>query len=97
MRWAVALRSLALGVCFLFPAGAFAADPGFCEDYARQAVHQAERARELPYCRHGAHGPRWSLDYREHYEWCRSVHYRAAEAERDARHEHLEACRDGYR
>lgn len=97
MRWIFALRILTVAGCSMAAAGAFAADPEFCEDYARQAVHQAERARELPYCEHGAHGPAWSMDYRQHYEWCRSVHHRDAERASEMRHEHLEACRHGYR
>ena len=97
MRWSVPVAVAILAACALAAPPAFAADPEFCEEYARAAVHQAERARESPYCEHGAHGPRWSLDYRDHYEWCRGVHRRDAEAERDIRHEHLEACRHGYR
>ena len=97
MRWHVVLCTLTLAACSLAPAGGFAADAVFCEDYAREAVHQAERARDLPYCEAGAHGPMWSMDYREHYYWCRSVPYREAEAAQEDRHEHLEACRHGYR
>jgi len=95
LRWIVALGVSGLAACLLTPSIARAADPGFCRDYARAAVDQARRARELPYCAAGAHGPRWSLDYRGHFDWCLGARFRDAEVERDIRHDYLERCRHG--
>jgi hypothetical protein len=69
-----------------------AADPGFCRDYSQAALRQVRIAYEHPYCREGARGSRWSRDFREHYEWCLGVSYRAAEREREARRGYLEYC-----
>jgi hypothetical protein len=76
----------------LIPAGAQAADPGFCRDYATAAVRQAEVARSVPACSR-ASGPRWTTDYRVHFEWCLGAALGAAEAERAARTNWLRSCR----
>jgi hypothetical protein len=72
---------------------AFAADPGFCSEYARAAVRQAERAREWAACRPGLVGDRWSSDYRIHYGWRITARYEAAEEERHIRTRYLHSCR----
>lgn len=97
MSCRAALRFATLVASILAVPAAFAADPEFCEDYARTAVHQAEVARSTPYCERGVYGPRWSLDYDDHYQWCRAAPYQAARSERQIRHSHLEACRHGPR
>ena len=75
---------------------ATAASPDFCRDYARTAIRQSEFARENPYCARHAHGSRWSMDFRQHFDWCLGVHHRTAEGETAARHEYLRACRGRY-
>ena len=92
MRSIVALTS-ALAACLLTSAGAVAADPGFCDGYARAAINQARLARQVPPCAPGAYGARWSMDYRTHYGWCLGARYRDAESERQARGQYLAACR----
>lgn len=74
------------------PAGARAADPGFCDRYAHQAVEQFERNTHIPGCFHGENG-RWHPDFRRHYDWCLGAPYEAARNEAGIRHERLEECR----
>ena len=70
-----------------------AADPGFCRNYATAAVRQAGLAHEIPRCRPGAFGPRWTENYRVHFNWCLGAPYAAAERGRAIRTEHLRDCR----
>lgn len=74
-------------------AGAHAADPGFCDDYARAALRQIGAAQNA--CRYppNFNAARWSGGYRTHYDWCLGVPYRAASEEREARREVLDRCR----
>ncbi len=89
----VTLAVLGLTAYLLTPVAARAADPGFCNDYARTAVDQGRYARSMPWCAPGAYGPRWVMDYRVHYDWCLGARYRDAQAEREARHDYIEGCR----
>jgi hypothetical protein len=73
-------------------ATAQAAPPGLCRDYATAAVRQVELARSIPPCNRGA-GPRWTSDYRVHFDWCLGAAPGAAEAERAARTNWLRSCR----
>ena len=70
-----------------------AADPEFCRGYATAAVRQARVGHEIPRCRPGAFGARWTENYRVHFNWCLGAPYPAAERERAIRAEHLRACR----
>lgn len=88
----ICIMIFAPALTLLMPAGAQAADPGFCQDYATAAVRQAEVARSVPACSR-ASGPRWTTDYRVHFEWCLGAAPGAAEAERAARTNWLRACR----
>lgn len=72
---------------------AFAAPPGFCENYAIAAVRQAEVAHHTPACAPGAFGDRWSVDRRVHYSWCITAPPVAAEQERELRTRYLRNCR----
>jgi len=69
-----------------------AAPPDFCRDYATAAVRQVEAARSIPACNRGV-GPRWTTDYRAHFDWCLGANPGAVEAERNARTNWLRACR----
>jgi hypothetical protein len=69
-----------------------AASPGFCRDYARNAIRQTETGYSVPRCRRGMQPPRWTTDFRIHYDWCIGASYRAADAEREIRHRYLEHC-----
>lgn len=77
---------------------AFAACPAqaaprdFCRDYAAAAVRQVQIARSVPACDRGT-GPRWTNDYRVHFDWCIGAPAGAVEAERAARTNWLRTCR----
>lgn len=89
MRWFVAIGLLT------FIAGSSpvrAAEPHFCREYAESAVDQSRRALDDPRCERGARGPRWSTNYRYHYDWCLGARHESAREEREVRHEHLERC-----
>jgi len=89
MRTLIAL-GLILGT--LAPMAANAADPRFCREYAESAVEQARRAYDGRRCEREARGPRWSREYRQHFEWCLGSRYEDARREREIRHEVLERC-----
>jgi hypothetical protein len=72
---------------------ALAADPNFCRDYAGAAVRQAREAWSIPPCRPNFESPRWTTEFRIHFDWCLTTSYDAANAERFARTRHLEHCR----
>jgi hypothetical protein len=82
----------ALAIAALAPAGARAADPDFCNDYAGSAVHQSERALHTRSCEFLVTGGRFSTEYRNHFAWCRGVDRHQANEERARRHEALERC-----
>jgi hypothetical protein len=69
-----------------------AAPEGFCRDYARAAVRQVEAARSVSACDRGT-GPRWTTDYRIHFDWCLGAPIPAVEAERGARANWIRRCR----
>jgi hypothetical protein len=76
----------------LIPAGAQAADPGFCATYAQAAIRQVRGALAHPRCVPGLQGARWSADQQVHYNWCLGASYAAAGSERDARTAYLRGC-----
>jgi hypothetical protein len=82
----------ALVTVFAAAAPAQAAPPDFCRDYATAAVRQVELARAIPACNRGT-GPRWTTDYRVHFDWCIGAPPGAVEAERAARTNWLRSCR----
>jgi hypothetical protein len=71
---------------------AHAAAPGFCRDYATAAVRQVELARSIPACNRGV-GPRWTAEYRVHFDWCLGAPPIEVEAERAARTNWIRSCR----
>ena len=80
------------GAMLIAPA-AGAADPNFCRDYAAAAVRQFNAAFAVPRCRGAMNGPRWSAEFRIHYDWCLGAPYDAASRERDVRRQYIDACR----
>jgi len=76
----------------LLPLAAQAAPPPFCRDYAAAAVRQVELARAIPACNRGA-GPRWTTDYRVHFDWCLGAAPGVVAAERETRTNWLRRCR----
>lgn len=69
-----------------------AADPEFCKDYARSAVEQVHRAEHIRACGYLLGSPRFSPDWRNHFDWCLNAHRHEADEERARRHEALEHC-----
>jgi hypothetical protein len=87
-----------IGACLALSiplSSAQAAGEGFCRDYANAALNQVRAALSLPGCRRGIGGPRWSAEYRIHFDWCLHASRDAADDERAARSGHLRDCR-GY-
>jgi hypothetical protein len=82
----------AVAACAFTVSIAQAAPEPFCRDYARAAVRQVELARSVPACDRGT-GPRWTTDYRVHFEWCLGAPIRAVEEERGARTRWIRSCR----
>lgn len=72
--------------------GARAADPGFCEDYARAAMRQIDVASRSCAYPPDLNSSRWLGGYRRHYDWCLGVSYRQAGEEREARRAILDRC-----
>jgi hypothetical protein len=70
-----------------------AAGEKVCEDYAHAAIVQVRAGMSQPRCEGGMRGTRWSPEWRVHYDWSRGASYQQIGAERDARTEHLRACR----
>jgi hypothetical protein len=85
---AVLMTSLAMAQL----APARAADPGFCRQYARDALHQVQTGLSDPACGGALQGRRWSSDFAVQYEWCLGVSLRAAGDETDFRAHHLKSC-----
>ncbi len=74
------------------PRSALAADPGYCAQYAQEAVHDAQVLSSLA-CFRGFDG-RWHLNYQMHYGWCVTADYGAVNNETNYRRMRLAQC--GY-
>ena len=73
--------------------GAQAADPYFCQGYARTALSQVRQAEHRPRCNYLlSQGARWAYEYEVHFDWCRNAYPGQANAERQARWAALERC-----
>lgn len=81
-----------VAACTFIACAAQAAPERFCRDYTRAALNQVQKALSIPRCRRGMDGPRWSADFKVHFDWCIGATPSAAEAERIARTEHLRRC-----
>ena len=92
LKWLNTLTISTFAVSLLLPVGAQAADPGFCRDYATAAVRQVEISRSIPACNRGV-GPRWTTDYRVHFDWCLGAAPGVVESERNARTNWIRSCR----
>jgi hypothetical protein len=70
-----------------------AAPPAFCEEYAHAAITQVRIAYEhRRSCEPGLDHPRWTNNWRTHYDWCLGVPRSEADREREIRQNHLRAC-----
>ena len=63
---------LAAATLVALSAPALAANPNFCADYARTAVHEVDVNMSIPGCFKGFDA-RWNRDYGHHYGWCLGV------------------------
>jgi hypothetical protein len=81
----------AVGVTALV-AQAHAADPGYCAQYARLALHELAVNQSIPGCFRG-YDLRWNPNYSQHYGWCLGVSREQAASERDYRRARLDDCR----
>ena len=90
----IATRAMLLtpALAMLAPPAVQAADPAFCRDYATAAVRQVELSRSIPACNRGVE-PRWTTDYKVHFDWCLGAAPAAVEAERQARTNWIRTCR----
>jgi hypothetical protein len=83
---------LAAATLAALSAPAWAADPQFCAEYARDAVRQVDVDMSIPGCFRGFDA-RWNRDYGVHYGWCLGAPYEAANRERAIRAQRLRECR----
>ena len=81
--------ALSLGLA-LAASAAHADTPEYCDEYANQAVMSGSVNHDRA-CRQS--GPRWALNYREHYDWCLAVPHNVAHSERLARQKAIQACK----
>ena len=82
------LSALALGVSLALPAVALAIN---CNQYAEQAVAQQRENLRLK-CGFG--GPKWSMDGKAHYKWCKEGNRGSiAGGELEKRENRLKKCR----
>jgi hypothetical protein len=81
---------LIAGLISVSAGSAFAQSPGFCNDYANQAVISATQNRDMG-C--GFSGRRWTLNYQEHFGWCMSANPNDVISERLTRKHMIQACR----
>jgi hypothetical protein len=89
----VVLGVAALGLASVLsaiPSTARAADPGYCAQYARLAVHEAQVLSTLP-CFKGFDNT-WHLDYQRHYGWCLTADVHSVDAQRDYRRMRIYQC-----
>ena len=87
---------VAVGLSVTLPLGsARAADPNFCQNYARAAMNQVRVAHEYPSCASRIGGGRWAFNYNNHFNWCLGVPYEAAQHERQERRRFLDYCTHG--
>jgi hypothetical protein len=91
MRKSLSIVAVVLAVSQASTPVAHAADPGYCQHYASQAVWQYNRNRSIPGCFHGADG-RWHANFDVHYGWCVTAPYEAVRAEDSYRGERLHEC-----
>jgi hypothetical protein len=67
----------------------------YCRSYAHAAIDQSRAARAVGRCHHFVreNPARWSMNYADHFNWCKSVYGSGDNAsERRAREEALNQC-----
>jgi len=84
------LVAIAFAGLVLSSSASQAADPAYCAQYARLAVHEAQVLSTLP-CFKGFDNT-WHLDYGRHYGWCLTAGYAAVDGQRDYRRMRLAQC-----
>ncbi len=71
---------------------AIADSPGYCNEYANQAVISASQNATF-HC--GFTGSRWSFNYQEHYGWCVTASHSQTVSERLIRKNGIVSCHGG--
>ena len=92
MRRIVARGAMVLLFCTIGPISVLSANPDFCRDYANAAVDQTRAASDGWRCRAAPLPPRWSTNWRDHYDWCLGTRWEYVRREREIRHDHLLRC-----
>ncbi len=72
----------AAGALCLVSGASYAADPAYCAQYARLAVHEVQVNMATPGCFKGFDN-RWHLDYQRHHGWCLTADVGAVNAAGD--------------
>src|SRR5271168_490915 len=86
------LATLAVAGALSVVSGAsYAADPAYCAQYARLAVHEVQVNMATPGCFKGFDN-RWHLDYQRHHGWCLTADVGAVNAEGDYRRMRIAQC-----
>jgi len=81
---------LLAGALSVISSASYAADPAYCAQYARLAVHEAQVLSTLA-CFKGFDNT-WHLDYGRHYGWCLTAGYDAVDGQRDYRRMRIAQC-----
>jgi hypothetical protein len=87
-----------LGMFALAPLARAEDAVSYCRNYAHAAIEQARAARALGRCAHFVRETpaRWSLNFADHFNWCKSVYGSGDNSsERRARQEALDQCTRG--
>jgi hypothetical protein len=87
-RYVLVVSLIAVGL-FAPTNPAPAADPGFCDGYAKEASQKVKLNNKLK-C--GFQGPRWGSDINGHRLWCLIADQNTAQAETDNRAKDIEKC-----
>lgn len=88
--------ALVLGFTACASGAALAESPGFCNQYASKALHDAQQVRSNPRCNaRNLHAGVFSTNYNVHYTWCLRVDAKRAYAGTDQREAYLRRCSAG--
>jgi hypothetical protein len=69
----------------------YAASPGYCQYFAKEAVRQFHRYHSIPDCFHGEDW-RWNASWSRHYNWCLGAPINTARAQESRRATLLRQC-----
>jgi hypothetical protein len=87
----IIVLSLAAPAGALLAGPASAADPAYCDQYAKLALHEVEVNMATPGCFKGFDNT-WHTDYQRHYGWCLTASVADVNAQRDYRRMRVYQC-----